>query len=125
MEYQIKEGWQLNPNQKVVDAISKAIERNQGECPCTNPGPTREARLCPCEEYRLHDHCCCGLYVQTEKPAYTHFVSNEEFEKYTALALNMRFTVFLGVLSHRMGLDNKAVAKTAREIMEDAGIKQG
>lgn len=32
----IKVGWQLNPNEKVVNAIIKGINRCEGECPCTN-----------------------------------------------------------------------------------------
>jgi ferredoxin-thioredoxin reductase catalytic subunit len=33
-----KEGWMLNPNDKVVNAILKGVERNNGECPCHNDG---------------------------------------------------------------------------------------
>lgn len=61
----VKEGWQLNPNQKVVNAILKRCEKNNGECPCHNPGKTREDRLCPCLEYRENDECHCNLYVKT------------------------------------------------------------
>ena len=28
MEYFVKEGWQLNPNEKIVKGITKAIERS-------------------------------------------------------------------------------------------------
>lgn len=59
-----KEGWQLNPNDKVVNAILKRCELNNGECPCDNPGKTREDRLCPCLEYREKDICHCTLYVR-------------------------------------------------------------
>lgn len=61
-----KPGWILNPNEKVVNAILKRVEKNDGECPCVNPGETREDRLCPCKEYRENDHCCCKLYVLVE-----------------------------------------------------------
>ena len=62
MEYFIKdETWMLNPNEKVVKGIAKGIERNDGHCPCHNTG---EDTLCPCSNYRLHDHCCCNLYVK-------------------------------------------------------------
>lgn len=47
-----KEGWQLNPNDKILNAILKRIEVNHGECPCVNPGKTHEDRFCPCKEYR-------------------------------------------------------------------------
>jgi ferredoxin-thioredoxin reductase catalytic subunit len=60
----IKEGWELNPNSKVVNAILKRIDTNDGECPCVNPGKTREDRMCPCKEYRENDICHCGLYVK-------------------------------------------------------------
>ena len=33
-----KEGWCLNPNDKVVNAILKRCEINNGECPCHNTG---------------------------------------------------------------------------------------
>lgn len=59
-----KEGWELNPNDKVVNAILKRCEACDGECPCTNPGETREDRLCPCAEYRLNDKCHCKLYIK-------------------------------------------------------------
>lgn len=62
----VKEGWQLNPNQKVVNAILNRCENNNGECPCHNPGKTREDRLCPCLEYRENDECHCNLYVKTD-----------------------------------------------------------
>jgi hypothetical protein len=62
MEYFIKdETWMLNPNEKVVKGITKGVERNNGHCPCHNTG---EDTLCPCSNYRLHDHCCCNLYVK-------------------------------------------------------------
>ena len=45
-----KEGWDLNPNDKVVNAILKRVEMNDGECPCKN--------------YIENDYCCCSLYVK-------------------------------------------------------------
>lgn len=32
----IKPGWKLNPNEKVVNAIIKGLNRCNGECPCQN-----------------------------------------------------------------------------------------
>lgn len=66
MEYYIKDGWRLNPNEKVVAAITKRIVICQGECPCSNPGKTVEDRTCPCKEYRENDVCHCQLYVKEE-----------------------------------------------------------
>jgi hypothetical protein len=56
-----KEGWILNPNDKVVNSILKMIENNAGKCPCHNTSAETE---CPCSNYRLHDLCECGLYVK-------------------------------------------------------------
>lgn len=59
-----KEGWKLNDNDKIVNAILKRVEKCNGECPCDNPGSTHEDRLCPCKEYRENDICHCNLYVK-------------------------------------------------------------
>jgi len=64
MQIFIKEGWMLNPKEKTVNSIIKAIERNDGECPCMNPGINHEERLCPCKSYREDDICHCNLYVR-------------------------------------------------------------
>lgn len=52
--------WVLNPNDKVVNSILKAVERNNGECPCSSN--TSEDKHCPCSSYRNGKGCCCGLY---------------------------------------------------------------
>ena len=57
----IKDGWMLNPNEKIVNGILKGINRNNGECRCNN---NSENKMCPCSNYRLHNHCCCTLYVK-------------------------------------------------------------
>lgn len=64
MELFIKKGFKLNG--KAVKGITAAVERNNGECPCSgNEGKTREERLCPCLMYRKENgHCCCGLYLK-------------------------------------------------------------
>jgi ferredoxin-thioredoxin reductase catalytic subunit len=59
-----KEGWILNPNDKIVNAVLKRCELNNGECACDNPGETHEDRLCPCKEYREKNICHCTLYVK-------------------------------------------------------------
>lgn len=59
-----KPGWQLNPNDKIVNAILRRAEKNNGECPCANEGQTHEDRLCPCKKYREEDCCCCRLYIK-------------------------------------------------------------
>ena len=59
-----KKGWILNPSDKIVNAILRRVEICEGECPCANPGETREDRTCPCKEYRENNICHCGLYVK-------------------------------------------------------------
>lgn len=59
-----KEGWILNPDDKVVNSIFKRVEQNSGLCPCHNDS---EDRHCPCSNYRVLDHCCCGLYKKIKK----------------------------------------------------------
>ena len=54
-----KEGWILNPNDKVLNSILKMIENNGGKCPCFN---TSIDSNCPCDDYRIKDTCHCGLY---------------------------------------------------------------
>lgn len=56
-----KEGWTLNPDDRIVNAILKRTEANGGECPCFNES---EDKNCPCTGYREHDTCHCGLYVK-------------------------------------------------------------
>ena len=59
-----KEGFMLNPNNKVVNALLQMIERNEGKCPCS--GNTSEDLHCPCSNYRLYDECTCGLYKKVK-----------------------------------------------------------
>ena len=59
----IKPGWKLNPNEKVVNAIIKGLNRCNGECPCQNNSINK---VCPCSNYRENDKCCCNLYVTDE-----------------------------------------------------------
>lgn len=63
-----KEGWILNPNDKIVNSLFKAIERNNGECPCAHPewneNTPKEDKMCPCIGYREQDKCCCKLYLK-------------------------------------------------------------
>lgn len=57
----VREGWMLNPNEKVVRGIIKGLNRCGGECPCVNDA---EDKMCPCSNYREKDKCCCSLYVR-------------------------------------------------------------
>ena len=71
-----KSGWELNPNDKVVNNIVRLIERNSGECPCSNNSVDKH---CPCTDYRDNDVCHCGLYVKkVNKEFRTPVPSGEE-----------------------------------------------
>lgn len=63
-----KEGWKLNPNDRVVNAILKRCEKCDGLCPCTHDSEDYEGKdlHCPCTDYKLKDVCECGLYVLDE-----------------------------------------------------------
>lgn len=63
MRILVKKGFILNPNEKVVKGIIKAIERNEGKCPCVHEEPCDDP-VCPCSDYRLKDKCCCQLYIK-------------------------------------------------------------
>ena len=59
----LKEGWKLNSNKSVVNAVTKRCFKNSGECSCCNPGETLEDRLCPCKEYMENNNCHCTIYT--------------------------------------------------------------
>lgn len=59
----VREGWMLNPNEKIVNGIIKGINRCNGVCPCNNDS---EEKHCPCSNYRTKDKCCCKLYVKQD-----------------------------------------------------------
>lgn len=67
MEFLVKKGWQVNPNDRVVAGILKGLVRNDGECPCHNKYAGTPDAQCPCKAYREEDHCCCNLYVKIEQ----------------------------------------------------------
>lgn len=56
-----KDGFILNPNEKVVDAIVKRIFDNDGNCPCHNDSYDKK---CPCSDYREKNICHCNLYIK-------------------------------------------------------------
>lgn len=69
-----KQGWDLCPNDKVVNAILKQCEKNGGLCPCVHDEEDYEGRdlHCPCTDYLLKDLCECGLYF----PTLTTYIKN-------------------------------------------------
>lgn len=58
-----KDGWVLNPKDKVVNSILSMYEKNGGKCPFHNTG---EDTNCPYSDYREKDLCHCGLYLKLE-----------------------------------------------------------
>lgn len=56
-----KEGFDLNPSDKIVNSILKRVEKNNGECPCHNNSIDKK---CPCSDYRDNNICHCGLYIK-------------------------------------------------------------
>ena len=57
----IREGWILNPNEKIVNGIIRGLNRCKGQCPCQNDS---EDKTCPCSNYRADIKCCCSLYIR-------------------------------------------------------------
>lgn len=77
-EYVKKNGWRLNPDQKVVERLVRGMLENEKKygaryCPCRrimgNPEKDRP-KICPCvwhrEEIEREGHCLCGLFVRLE-----------------------------------------------------------
>ena len=64
-----KDGWILNSNDKIVNAIFKKCELNDGLCPCHHNSDDYEGKdlHCPCTDYTLHDVCECGLYKKLKE----------------------------------------------------------
>ena len=63
----LKPGFILNPNDEVVNAIFRRLEKTEGHCPCANPDKGTEFDMCPCREYRENNKCCCQLYIRDPK----------------------------------------------------------
>ena len=61
-----KPGFKLNPNDKIVNSILKALNRNDGHCPCKNKYTGTNDDVCPCRAYREEDCCCCTLYIKED-----------------------------------------------------------
>jgi len=61
-----KKGWDLNPDDNVVNGILRALTRCDGHCPCKHP-ERRGHDQCPCSEYLEYDNCLCNLYVKPDE----------------------------------------------------------
>lgn len=54
-----------NPNVEIYENVTKAVQENQGYCPCmiTKTADTK----CPCKEFREQNfagECHCGRYLK-------------------------------------------------------------
>ena len=63
-----KEGWKLNPDPQIVNAILKRCEKLDGECPCyheewDSDTPVSDKK-CPCITFRSNNGCHCRLYIK-------------------------------------------------------------
>ncbi len=77
-EYAKKKGFKLNPNEKVVEGVCRALiirEQQFGKkyCPCrkmTNDKKNDKKIICPCvyhlEEIEKDGHCYCNLFFKDE-----------------------------------------------------------
>ena len=58
-------GYIINPDRKVVEAITEGLYRKEGHCPCrVNKDDTT---LCPCDDFIQNQNCVCKLYVKKEE----------------------------------------------------------
>lgn len=76
LEYASKNGFRLNPNEKVVEGIIKGLLKNEEQkghryCPCRmlSGNPEEDSKkICPCafhkEEITKDGRCHCGLFVK-------------------------------------------------------------
>lgn len=63
-QIQRKDGFLLNPDDKVVNGVIKGLNRNNGKCPCYHGDEIADEDLmCPCKEYRENGNCRCNLYI--------------------------------------------------------------
>lgn len=75
-KYAKSQGFRLNPDKKIVDAILKGLLKNQKEkkfryCPCRIlSGNLKEdaKKICPCayhkDEIKKDGHCLCNLFLR-------------------------------------------------------------
>lgn len=76
-EYAEKNGFKLNPNQKIVEGLVKALLENEKKygaryCPCrriTGNVEEDKDKICPCvwhkKEIEEMGHCHCNLFVKS------------------------------------------------------------
>lgn len=57
-------GMIFNPNEKIVRAVIKRINKCEGYCPCVANSIGKEEYACPCVKAREEQECCCSLYIK-------------------------------------------------------------
>jgi len=69
MRFFEKEGWMLNPNDRIVNAIVRRCGKCGGLCPCAHETEDYEGKdlHCPCTDYTVKDVCVCGLYIKKKE----------------------------------------------------------
>ena len=74
-EYAESNGFQLNPDKKVVERIINGLLKNEEKygkkyCPCRRVAgvPEDSKKICPCfwhkDEIKKDGHCLCWLYIK-------------------------------------------------------------
>lgn len=58
-----KLGYDLNPDDQVVNEIIHKLDQNGGHCPSKHPERVGHD-FCPCSEWLTNNRCFCGLYVK-------------------------------------------------------------
>ena len=58
-----KDGFDLNPDDNVVNNIFRSLEKKDGHCPSIHPERNGHDQ-CPCSQYLIYGECYCGLYVK-------------------------------------------------------------
>lgn len=58
-----KSGYDINPNDSIVNEIFRQLERKDGHCP--SKVPDRDGHdYCPCHDWLANNKCYCGLYIK-------------------------------------------------------------
>lgn len=87
------EGYRINPNDKVVNAILNRIDKNDGLCPCVHTTGDYEGKdlHCPCTDYKLFGKCCCNLYVRDKSDYY--FEPNKKIDNFNDVMKDIGYMV--------------------------------
>ena len=59
-----KDGWKINPDNKIVNSIFRDLGKYDGKCSYLNSYDNNQ--ICPCDDYLLYDKCMCNLYIRKD-----------------------------------------------------------